>query len=159
MTPSIMKKSMKKSFGLIDPPYNCIFRMWKEKDTTFKGHSLFFDFYFEFETERTELELEKMPIDTRWFETYLREAFSNTFAVELEDPLMDLFLELEELGGCDLRFMDKVGGQAFAEMVFNDLAPIVLEQTDNKVRMTTVLVSEVGDFKTLGKFTDLDVVS
>jgi hypothetical protein len=125
--------------------FSCSYRFWKKegKRSMIHGYSLRFKFVFEADILDEEDRVYDLT-NTDWIRSYLEEAFDHTLAIVLEDPLMDEFMGLEEGGGCDLRYMEGVGVEKFAEMVYMDLSPIVIEQTQGRAKIESVTVIEEG---------------
>jgi 6-pyruvoyltetrahydropterin/6-carboxytetrahydropterin synthase len=139
-----MKYYSTKTYGN-DRGFSCAFRQWRADShcNQIHGYSLGFRFVF----EATTLDHRNWVYDfgnTRWIKTYLEELFDHTTVIANDDPLIDHFRHLDEVGGCTLRLVTDVGCERFAEIVYTDIAPTVLEQTDNRVRLKSVEVFEHG---------------
>lgn len=139
-----MKYYSTKTFGN-DRGLSCAFRQWRATShcNQIHGYSLGFRFIFESDTLDNRNWVYDFG-DTKWIKSYLDEAFDHTTAVALDDPLLSLFERLDAAGACTLRIMTNVGCEAFAEMVYVDIAPTVQTQTNNRVRLKSVEVFEHG---------------
>lgn len=133
-----------KTFGN-DRGMSCAFRQWRADShcNQIHGYSLGFRFIFEADV----LDERNWVYDfgnTKWIKSYLEEAFDHTLAVAKDDPLLPLFKQLDKEGGCTLRIMESVGCEAFAHMVYVDVAPTIDAQTNGRVRLKSVEVFEHG---------------
>jgi 6-pyruvoyltetrahydropterin/6-carboxytetrahydropterin synthase len=60
----------------------------------------------------------------------LEQQFDHTLCISADDPLLDMFKQLHQAGGCDLRIMEKgVGIERFAEYCFNIADSYIREKT------------------------------
>ena len=133
-----------KTFGN-DRGFSCAFRQWRADShcNQIHGYSLGFRFIF----EADELDHRNWVYDfgnTGWIKSYLEELFDHTTVIANDDPLMDHFKKLDAARGCTLRVIDSVGCERFAEIIYTDIAPQVLEQTNNRVKLTRVEVFAHG---------------
>lgn len=140
-----MKYYSTKTFGN-DRGLSCAFRQWRATHShcqLIHGYSLGFKFVF----VADELDDKNWVYDfgnTKWIKEYLEHAFDHTIAIAADDPLLENFQQLEKAGGCDLRIMQGVGCEKFAEIVFLDVAPRVHEETTGRVSLKSVEVFEHG---------------
>ena len=75
--------------------------------------------------------------------TTLQNQFDHTLCIDRQDPLLSLFQQLHEAGGCDLRVMeDGVGIERTAEYCFKIADKMVREQTNNRCWVDKVEVFE-----------------
>ncbi len=72
----------------------------------------------------------------------LQHQFDHTLTIDREDPLLPLFEELHERGGCDLRIMDGVGIEKVAEWCFEVANQHIKEITNNRCWVSKVEVWE-----------------
>lgn len=133
-----------KTFGN-DRGLSCAFRQWRADShcNLIHGYSLGFRFIFEAST----LDDRNWVYDfgnTKWIKEYLDHAFDHTMAVAADDPLIDLFMKLEDENGCDLRVFPSVGCEKFAETVYIDVAPRIASETNGRVRLKSVECFEHG---------------
>lgn len=75
----------------------------------------------------------------------LRNQFDHTTCISKEDPKMSLFKQLSDEGVCDLRIMDGVGIEKFAEYCYTVANEYVHELTDGRCRCSEVEVFEHED--------------
>lgn len=62
----------------------------------------------------------------------LEEQFDHTLCIAKDDPLLEIFVELDKKGGCDLRIMDAVGIEKTAEWCFNTASNYITTQTGGR---------------------------
>lgn len=72
----------------------------------------------------------------------LQGQFDHTLVVSETDPLLDKFIELNDAGGVDLRVMDGVGIEKFAEYCYNIADKHVRDVTDGRCWVEKVEVFE-----------------
>ena len=72
----------------------------------------------------------------------LREQFDHTTCISRTDPKLDMFKKLRDAGVCDLRIMDGVGIEKFAEFCHDVAQHFVDELTDGRCRCVAVEVFE-----------------
>lgn len=100
---------------------SCAFRQWKAIHTHCKyvhGYQLKAKFWFECK----KLDDKNWAVDfgsLKELKAVLQKQFDHTLCVSDDDPLLPLFLQLHEQGGCDLRVMGGVGIEKTAEWCFN----------------------------------------
>jgi 6-pyruvoyltetrahydropterin/6-carboxytetrahydropterin synthase len=61
-----------------------------------------------------------------------------------DDPELKVFMGLEKFGLANIRCMDNVGCEKFAESVFNHVAPKIKERTKGRVSLFSVECFEHG---------------
>jgi 6-pyruvoyltetrahydropterin/6-carboxytetrahydropterin synthase len=66
----------------------------------------------------------------------------HTTIIAIDDPELDLFKELDAKGVIQLRIMDNVGCERFAEFLFNTINSFLLDETSGRVKATKVVVYE-----------------
>jgi 6-pyruvoyltetrahydropterin/6-carboxytetrahydropterin synthase len=82
--------------------------------------------------------------NTKWIKAFLEENFDHTIAVDSKDPKLDDFKQLETVGIAKIVTMDGVGCEKFAEHVYSHVAPKVLSESEQRVRLVSVEVFEHG---------------
>ncbi len=68
--------------------------------------------------------------------------FDHTYLIASDDPEKGVFYELEKKSLVDLRLVDAVGCERFAEMVFDKAAKIVSDQYGERCWVDSVTVRE-----------------
>jgi 6-pyruvoyltetrahydropterin/6-carboxytetrahydropterin synthase len=122
---------------------SCAFRQWRATDTHCKyvhGYQLKAKFWFEGELD-----------DRNWVVNFgglkelkykLQNQFDHTLCIAEDDPLVSVFQELHEAGGCDLRIMPAVGIEMTAKYCFQMANEFVQNMTDGRCKVTKVEVWE-----------------
>jgi len=75
---------------------------------------------------------------------WLEDHFDHKLVVDVNDPAMDMFEELEESGLASLTVLDGVGCEKFAEHAFMYADEMVRNMTDNRCWVTEVECMEHG---------------
>jgi 6-pyruvoyltetrahydropterin/6-carboxytetrahydropterin synthase len=99
---------------------SCAFRQWRATSHCSKvhGYQLLAKFYF----AASSLDEKNWVVDFASLKTLkalLQNQFDHTLCVAQDDPLLEIFQHLHNMGGCDLRIMDSVGIEKTAEFCFN----------------------------------------
>ena len=128
-----------------DRGFSCAFRQFKADShcNLIHGYSLGFRFVF----EADELDERNWVYDfgnCKWIKNWLEEQFDHTLAVDKRDPMMYHFETLQQAKVVNLKVMNGVGCEKFAEHVYMYVAPKVKEGTDGRVRLKSVEVFEHG---------------
>jgi len=74
----------------------------------------------------------------KWFD-YM---FDHTTIIASDDPMIQHFLILDELGVIQLRVIKSVGAEKFAEFIYNKVNEFVKKETDGRVSVNKVTVLE-----------------
>lgn len=77
-------------------------------------------------------------------ELFLKEHFDHTLLVAYDDPQKDEFLMLSAMKLADVRILDNVGCEAFAEFIFNWVTLWVQKTYGSRVQLHHVTVKEHG---------------
>jgi len=99
---------------------SCAFRQWRATSHCSKihGYQLLAKFYF----AASSLDEKNWVVDFASLKTLkaqLQNQFDHTLCVAKDDPLLELFQQVHNAGGCDIRIMDSVGIEKTAEFCFN----------------------------------------
>ena len=142
---------MFRSTKLLDG-YSCVFRQWRAEDTHCKYlHGYAIEFLLEFEGDLDErnwvwdfggMKRAKEKIDGKSPKEWFDYMFDHTTIVSKDDPQKYVFNILEETKMIQLREIDCVGSEKFAEFVFNKVNEFVLKETNDRVRVKKVTVIE-----------------
>ena len=138
---------MYKSTKLINGFSTC-FRQWKANETHCKflhGYAIEFKIWFEgdidyrnwvvdFGVFGRSKHLMNNLTPKEWFKYW----FDHTTIIASNDPELEKFKELDNAGLIQLRQMENVGCEMFAEFVFKNINEWVLKETTRRVRVTKV---------------------
>lgn len=69
---------------------------------------------------------------------WLNHMFDHTTLIEKDDPQLETFQYLEELGLCDLRIMDKMGAESLAKLVFDKFTDVFSKTEGGRVKIVRV---------------------
>ena len=75
---------------------------------------------------------------------WLTDSFDHKFCLDVNDPHLEKFKELEALDLADIRMFDGVGAEKFAEHAFNFADKLIREATDNRCYVVKVECAEHG---------------
>jgi len=114
-----LKYQVIKTYGN-ETGHSCAFRQWKADShcNLIHGYALGFEITF----EATDLDERNWVIDfgdLGILKQYLKETFDHTCIVAIDDPLMLSFVKMGQQNLINLKVMDNVGCEAFAENVFD----------------------------------------
>ena len=125
---------------------SCCFRQWRTDSHCNKlhGYSLGFRFIF----EAAKLDEHNWVYDfggCKWIKEYLQDNFDHKLVMARDDPILeDEFLYTALSNIADIRYMDNVGCEKFAEMVYNHVAPKIQEETKGQASLFRVECFEHG---------------
>jgi 6-pyruvoyltetrahydropterin/6-carboxytetrahydropterin synthase len=72
----------------------------------------------------------------------LQDQFDHTLCIAKDDPLLEHFKELDQIGGCQLRIMDGVGIEKTAEWCHKTVDPMIREMSVGRCWVNKVEVWE-----------------
>ena len=136
-----MKYQVIKTYGNATG-HSCAFRQWRADShcNLIHGYALGFEITFEAE----ELDDRNWVIDfgdLGVLKKWLKEMFDHTTVVAFDDPNLELFEDLNSKNLIDLRLLENVGCEAFAETVYLFCK---MEFEDDRVKVKSVRVFEHG---------------
>ena len=125
---------------------SCCFRQWRADSHCNKLHGYSLGFRFTFEAAQLD---ERNWVydfgDCNWIKEYLQRKFDHKLVVARDDPINeDEFLHTTLSNIADIRYMDNVGSEKFAESVFNHVAPKIEKETKGRVSLFSVECFEHG---------------
>ena len=125
---------------------SCCFRQWRADSHCNKLHGYSLGFRFTFEAAKLD---ERNWVydfgDCKWIKAYLQDKFDHKLVEARDDPILeDEFLYTALSNIADIRYMDDVGCEKFAEMVYNSVAPKIQEETKGRVSLFSVECFEHG---------------
>ena len=85
--------------------------------------------------------------DLKDVKKWLEEQWDHRLLLASDDPLLDEFRKIDELGGCNINVMDVTKGygpgiEQSCKFVYDHVNPMILEATDNKAWLEKVEVWE-----------------
>ena len=78
----------------------------------------------------------------KWIKKYLEDTFDHKTLVASDDPKKTFYYDLQNAGLIDLIEVPQIGCEAFAEMIFNHVAPKIEQETNGRVKLLHVKVFE-----------------
>jgi 6-pyruvoyltetrahydropterin/6-carboxytetrahydropterin synthase len=139
----------RKTYGN-DQGLSCVFRQWRADShcNFFHGYSIGVELLFESDS----LDDKNWVYDfgnLKEFKTWLQYMFDHTMIVAADDPQFDTAIELREKGLVQLRIVDAVGCEKFAEMCYNKMDDLLDKyiqygQANKNTRLKSVTVFEHG---------------
>ena len=125
---------------------SCCFRQWRADSHCNKLHGYSLGFRFTFEAAALD---ERNWVydfgDCKWIKAYLQDKFDHKLVVARDDPILEDEVPVLVLSNiADIRYMDNVGCEKFAESVFNHVAPKIKETTKGRVSLFKVECFEHG---------------
>jgi 6-pyruvoyltetrahydropterin/6-carboxytetrahydropterin synthase len=128
--------------------FSTVFRQWKADGTHCRflhGYGISFRVWFEGDLDERNwvwdfggMKRATTKIDGMTPKEWMDYMFDHTVLVAEGDPMMHFFVEAEHVGLIQLRIVPATGAEKFAEFIYNKLNPFVLEETNNRVRVTRV---------------------
>lgn len=134
--------------------FSTVFRQWKAETTHCQflhGYGISFKVYFEGDLDDRNwvfdfggIKRAKGKIDGKSPKEWFDYTFDHTMIIAEDDPYLNAFKQMDEAGVAQVRIIPATGAEKFAEFIFNKVNPFVLEETDNRVRVTKVKFMEHG---------------
>jgi len=122
---------------------SCAFRQWRATSHCSKihGYQLMAKFYF----GGSALDDKNWIVDfanLKQLKATLQQQFDHTLCVAKDDPLIEIFQHLHNMGGCDIRIMDGVGIEKTAEYCFKAAQTFIKEAYGDRCWVERVEVFE-----------------
>ena len=134
--------------------FSTVFRQWKAEGTHcrfFHGYGISFKVYFEGELDHRNwvwdfggMKRAKTKIDGKSPKEWMDYMFDHTVIVAEDDPGINGFKTMDQLGVIQLRVIEATGAEKFAEYIYNKLNTFVNEETEGRVKVTKVKFMEHG---------------
>lgn len=124
---------------------SCCFRQWRAESHCNKLHGYSIGVKIVFKA--SSLDYRNWVYDfgnTKWIKEILENQFDHTTIIAKDDPQLLSFDTLWRNGVIDLRVMDGVGCEKFAEWIYNQIKDKVKFQTSGRVTVQSVEVFEHG---------------
>lgn len=139
--------------------YSCCYRESRNEksiDSLLHGYAVSFKLVFEYDDP---IDYYKEINSFSEIEKWLLENFNNTLIVAQDDPYIKILKQIDAHKGgynnngvCNLKIFDHIGVDSFALMLYNKA---ITALKLNKVKLTTVLVEELGGSKALYEKRDI----
>jgi 6-pyruvoyltetrahydropterin/6-carboxytetrahydropterin synthase len=128
--------------------YSTVFRQWKAEGTHCRflhGYGVSFRVWFEGELDERNwvwdfggMKRAKSTIDGKNPKEWMDYMFDHTTVVAEDDPGINGFKTMDQLGIIQLRIIPAVGAEQFAKFIFEKLNMFVQEETSSRVKVTRV---------------------
>jgi 6-pyruvoyltetrahydropterin/6-carboxytetrahydropterin synthase len=132
--------------------YSACFRQWKAEDTHCKylhGYAVSFRVWFEGDLDERNwvfdfggMKRAKTKMNDMSPKDYFAWLLDHTTIVAQDDPYLEQFKQMHQDGVIQLRIMDAVGCERFAQYLYDIINNFLKLETDNRVRATKVEVYE-----------------
>jgi len=125
--------------------FSTAFRQWRSVHSHCQylhGYSISFKVWFEGEVDERNWVADFGDLDA--VKHWLADLLDHTTVVAEDDPLLDLYKEMETHGLIQLRTVPHVGCERFAELVFNFIDQYIQEKTAKRIRVVQVECFEDG---------------
>lgn len=132
--------------------YSTVFRQWKAEGTHCKflhGYAVSFRVWFEGDLDERNwvfdfggMKRAKTKIHGMTPKDYFNYLLDHTTIVAQDDPYLPQFKQMDKDGIIQLRIMDNVCCERFAEYLYTTINDFLLEETNGRVRATKVEVYE-----------------
>ncbi|MDX8376419.1 MAG: 6-carboxytetrahydropterin synthase [Mariprofundales bacterium] len=129
--------------------FSTIFRQWRAEGMHCKyihGYGVSFKLWFEGELDERQWVWDfgsfnnscNGTIDNMEPKQWLSYMFDHTFIVAKDDPHLSLFENMQELGLVQLRVINNVGTERFAQFLYEKINPFVMQETNGRVKIIRV---------------------
>lgn len=122
---------------------SCAFRQWGAESHCRLLHGYAFEIKFEFGS--TALDSCNWVVDfgsLKDLKVWLKHMFDHTTCVADNDPYLETFKDLNDKQLIDLRVVQKVGCEGFAEMIYNYSSKVIADTSNNRCWVQSVEVRE-----------------
>lgn len=130
--------------------FSVALRQWKAQHShcqLLHGYALEFKVWFEHVDD--ELHIDQQLDEMNWITDYgifsrnglkewLNNMFDHTLLIEKDDPQLETFKYMEELGLCHLRIMDRMGAESLAKLVFDKFNDVFSKTEGGRVKVVKV---------------------
>lgn len=126
--------------------YSVALRQWKAQHShcqLLHGYALKFKAWFEADTlDEMNWVVDFGGFGHNGFKEWMNEMFDHTMLIEQDDPYRDLFEQMALSKLCKVHFLDRMGCESLAKLVFNKLEYILANQEGGRCRVIKVEVFE-----------------
>jgi len=134
--------------------FSCVFRQWKAETTHCRflhGYGVSFKVWFQGELDDRNwvwdfggMKRAKTKIDDMSPKEWMDYMFDHTFIVAEDDPYLESFKRMENVGVAQIRVVPATGAEQFAKFIFEKLNKFVREETRGRVKVAKVVFREHG---------------
>jgi len=127
--------------------FSTAFRQWKATHSHCQyvhGYALKFKIWFEGELDHMNYVCDFGCFKRNGIKEELAKMFDHTTVVAQDDPHLEAFKKMDKEGIIQLRIMENVGCERYAEWVYNLVNDKMYEETDGRVRVLKVESFEGG---------------
>ena len=127
--------------------YSTAFRQWRAEHSHCKylhGYAMKFKVTFSGNLDELNWVCDFGSFKRNGIKEYMSYMFDHTTIVASDDPMLEQFKDLSEKNLIQLRILDHVGCEKFAEYVFKYINKVVQKETNNRVRVIQVESFEGG---------------
>ena len=128
--------------------FSTVFRQWRATTTHCQflhGYGVSFKLWFEGDLDERNwvwdfggMKRAKGNIDGKSPKDWFDYMFDHTLVIAEYDPFKDSFIRMGQAGAAQVRVIDAVGAEKFAEFTYNKVNPFILAETDNRVKIIRV---------------------
>ncbi len=132
--------------------FSTVFRQWKAENTHCKylhGYDISFRVWFEGGLDERNwvwdfggMKRAKATIDGMNPKAWMDYMFDHTMLVAEDDPYVESFRKMNDVGVAQVRVLPAVGAEKFAEYLYQKLSPFINEETQGRVRIIKIEVYE-----------------
>ena len=132
--------------------FSTVFRQWRADGTHCQflhGYGISFKITFEGELDERNwvwdfggMKRAKGTIDGMNPKAWMDYMFDHTYIIAEDDPFLPLAKEMDKEGIVQLRVIPATGAEQFAKYIYDKVNKFVLEETNNRVRVTQVEFKE-----------------
>jgi len=128
--------------------FSCVFRQWRAEGTHCKflhGYGVSFRVWFEGELDEKNwvwdfggMKRAKGTIDGMNPKAWMDYMFDHTTIIAKDDPYLEAFRIVEDLGLIQLRIIPATGAEQFAKFIFDKLNIFIEQETEGRVSIVRV---------------------
>lgn len=120
--------------------YSTAFRQWRADSHCqfIHGYALKFKVWFEGDLDHRNWVVDFGCFKRNGVKDWMKQQFDHTTVVAKDDPKLDTFNLMDQSGLIQLRIMEDVGCEKFAEFVFNYLNEKITKETNGRVNVHKV---------------------
>ena len=134
--------------------FSCVFSQWKAEGTHCRflhGYGVSFRVWFQGELDERNwvwdfggMKRAKTQIDGMNPKDWMNWMFDHTLIIAEDDPMLESFKRMDEVGVAQVRIVPATGAERFARFVFEKIDSFVKEETEGRVKVLKVKFMEHG---------------